>query len=359
MFAHEGDLRRAARWILLWTSVAHLLGACRAKEGDDRGLVEQLGRQPDRDPQAVETPRDVEEVSLLVKRAATNGQRVKPVGSGHSFTATALTDGIAVASTTSRGLREIDRATRRVTVRAGTPAAPSSTGCWRATGSRWPTSATSTGRRSPARRRRHARHRRALGGLADADRRPRARGSATAPSSTCSADERPELFAAARVGHRRTRHRHRGDPAVRAGLHAGRRRAADAGRRGDAALRRVRRRQRPLRVLLVPAHRPRAGQAQQPAARRRAGATAEQMAGLDRGRAHGQRGVRPDLPAGKARPSMVPRPQPATASMLSARDASPHRPTTSSSPRAGCASSRWSTPCRARTRRRRSRRSAT
>src|SRR4051812_7534229 len=50
------------RLVLLWTTVAHRLrsgwadrlclrvGALPANEGDDRGLVEQLGRQPDRDP---------------------------------------------------------------------------------------------------------------------------------------------------------------------------------------------------------------------------------------------------------------------------------------------------------------------
>jgi FAD-linked oxidoreductase len=72
-------------------------------------------------PQAVETPRDVEEVALLVKRAAANGQRVKAVGSGHSFTAAAVTDGVLVRLDRIAGAREIDRATGRVTVSAGTP----------------------------------------------------------------------------------------------------------------------------------------------------------------------------------------------------------------------------------------------
>ena len=150
-------------------------------------------------PQAVETPRDVEEVSLLVKRAATNGQRVKPVGSGHSFTATALTDGIALRLDHISGLREVDRASRRVTVRAGTPLHELN--------------------------RLLAANGLAMANLGDIDRQTIAGATSTATHGTgerlgglatqivglelvvgdgsvvtCSADEHPELFAAARVG---------------------------------------------------------------------------------------------------------------------------------------------------------------
>src|SRR4051794_41583108 len=45
------------------------------------------------EPRSIEHPRDVEEVSLLVKRAAGENRRVKAVGAGHSFTPTAVTDG--------------------------------------------------------------------------------------------------------------------------------------------------------------------------------------------------------------------------------------------------------------------------
>src|SRR4051812_49829543 len=81
------------RRVLLWTSVAH--PACRrATKGTTVASWSNWAGNQTGSPQAVETPRDVEEVALLVKRAASNGQRVKAVGSGHSFTATAVTDGI-------------------------------------------------------------------------------------------------------------------------------------------------------------------------------------------------------------------------------------------------------------------------
>jgi FAD-linked oxidoreductase len=149
-------------------------------------------------PQSVETPRDVEEVSLLVKRAAANGQRVKAVGSGHSFTATAVTDGVVVRLDRVAGVREIDQASRRVTVHAGTPLHELN--------------------------RALASHGLAMANLGDIDRQTIAGAVSTATHGTgerlgglatqirgleivvgdgsvvtCSADERPELFAAARV----------------------------------------------------------------------------------------------------------------------------------------------------------------
>ena len=150
-------------------------------------------------PQSVETPRDVEEVALLVKRAAAAGRRVKAVGSGHSFTATAVTDGVAVRLDRVTGLREIDGESRRVTVRAGTPLHELN--------------------------RLLAAHGLAMANLGDIDRQTIAGATSTATHGTgerlgglatqivglelvtgdgsvvtCSATERPELFAAARVG---------------------------------------------------------------------------------------------------------------------------------------------------------------
>jgi L-gulono-1,4-lactone dehydrogenase len=72
-------------------------------------------------PQAVERPHDVEEVSLLVKRALADGRRVKAVGSGHSFTAAAVTDGVQVDLGAIEGLVSADTSSGLVTVRAGTP----------------------------------------------------------------------------------------------------------------------------------------------------------------------------------------------------------------------------------------------
>lgn len=150
-------------------------------------------------PVAIERPRDVEEVALLAKRAAADGRKVKPVGSGHSFTATAATDGVQVRLDRISGLREVDRDTGRVTVHGGTPLhelnpmlaanglAMSNLGD---IDRQTITGATSTGTHGTGEK---------LGGLATqivglelvvGD------GSIV----TCSADERPELFACARVG---------------------------------------------------------------------------------------------------------------------------------------------------------------
>jgi len=150
-------------------------------------------------PQSVETPRDVEEVSLLVKRAGANGQRVKAVGSGHSFTAAAVTDGVLVRLDNITGPRDMDAATGRVTVNAGTPLHVLNR------------LLTANGL--------------AMTNLGDIDRQTIAGAVSTATHGTgatlgglatqirglelvigdgsvvtCSADDRPELFAAARVG---------------------------------------------------------------------------------------------------------------------------------------------------------------
>ncbi|HEX3005917.1 MAG TPA: D-arabinono-1,4-lactone oxidase [Angustibacter sp.] len=47
-------------------------------------------------PQAVVSPRDADEVARVVWAAARAGRRVKAVGSGHSFTGAAVTDGVMV-----------------------------------------------------------------------------------------------------------------------------------------------------------------------------------------------------------------------------------------------------------------------
>ncbi|MEV6651504.1 D-arabinono-1,4-lactone oxidase [Streptomyces sp. NPDC051219] len=67
------------------------------------------------------SPASVEELSEAVRRAAEDGLRVKAVGSGHSFTATAATDGLLVRPDLLTGIRDIDRRAGRVTVEAGTP----------------------------------------------------------------------------------------------------------------------------------------------------------------------------------------------------------------------------------------------
>jgi L-gulonolactone oxidase len=67
------------------------------------------------------TPASVEELSAAVRRAAEDGLRVKAVGTGHSFTSIAATDGLLVRPQLLTGIRSIDRDAMTVTVEAGTP----------------------------------------------------------------------------------------------------------------------------------------------------------------------------------------------------------------------------------------------
>ncbi|SCF99160.1 FAD-linked oxidoreductase [Streptomyces sp. MnatMP-M17] len=72
-------------------------------------------------PARAVSPASVEELAGIVRRAAEEGLKVKPVGTGHSFTATAATDGVLVRPDLLTGIREIDRDAGTVTVAAGTP----------------------------------------------------------------------------------------------------------------------------------------------------------------------------------------------------------------------------------------------
>ncbi|MFC8668228.1 D-arabinono-1,4-lactone oxidase [Streptomyces sp. NPDC057199] len=67
------------------------------------------------------TPASVEELSAAVRQAAEDGLRVKAVGTGHSFTAAAATDGVLIRPQLLTGIRRIDREAGTVTVEAGTP----------------------------------------------------------------------------------------------------------------------------------------------------------------------------------------------------------------------------------------------
>ncbi|MFD8033044.1 D-arabinono-1,4-lactone oxidase [Streptomyces sp. NPDC059717] len=66
-------------------------------------------------------PASVEELSAAVCKAAEDGLRVKAVGTGHSFTAAAATDGVLIRPQLLTGIRRIDREAGTVTVEAGTP----------------------------------------------------------------------------------------------------------------------------------------------------------------------------------------------------------------------------------------------
>ncbi|WP_328544174.1 FAD-binding protein [Streptomyces europaeiscabiei] len=66
-------------------------------------------------------PATVEELAAAVRQAAEDGLRVKAVGTGHSFTAAAATDGVLIRPQLLTGIRKIDREAMTVTVAAGTP----------------------------------------------------------------------------------------------------------------------------------------------------------------------------------------------------------------------------------------------
>ncbi|OLZ63500.1 FAD-linked oxidoreductase [Streptomyces sp. IMTB 2501] len=66
-------------------------------------------------------PASVEELAAAVRRAAEDGLKVKAVGTGHSFTSIAATDGVLIRPQLLTGIRNIDRQAMTVTVEAGTP----------------------------------------------------------------------------------------------------------------------------------------------------------------------------------------------------------------------------------------------
>ncbi|MEV1023637.1 D-arabinono-1,4-lactone oxidase [Streptomyces sp. NPDC050264] len=66
-------------------------------------------------------PASVDELSAAVRKAAEDGLKVKAVGTGHSFTAAAATDGVLIRPQLLTGIRNIDRDSGTVTVEAGTP----------------------------------------------------------------------------------------------------------------------------------------------------------------------------------------------------------------------------------------------
>ncbi len=150
-------------------------------------------------PSRVVHPRDVDELAGTVKEAVTAGQRVKAVGSGHSFTSIAVSDGVQLNLSEMSGFVAADRRTGLVTVQAGMPLhrlnatlaelglALSNLGDIDA---QTVAGALSTGTHGTGRR---------LGGLAT---QVRAMELVLADGSivTTSATDRPELFSAARVG---------------------------------------------------------------------------------------------------------------------------------------------------------------
>jgi L-gulonolactone oxidase len=87
------------------------------KNGTWRNWAGNIAARPAREA----APASVEELTDVVRRAAEDGLRVKAVGSGHSFTSVAATDGVLIRPHLLTGIRDIDRDAMTVTVEAGTP----------------------------------------------------------------------------------------------------------------------------------------------------------------------------------------------------------------------------------------------
>ncbi|MFD8428904.1 D-arabinono-1,4-lactone oxidase [Streptomyces coelicoflavus] len=144
-------------------------------------------------------PASVDELAAAVRRAAEDGLRVKAVGTGHSFTSIAATDGMLIRPHLLTGIRGIDRDAMTVTVEAGTPLKRLNMALAREGLSltnmgdimeQTVAGATSTGTHGTGR------------DSASIAAQIRALELVTADGSvlTCSADENPEVFAAARIG---------------------------------------------------------------------------------------------------------------------------------------------------------------
>lgn len=70
-------------------------------------------------PASIEHPRSEDELLAVVRIAGEHGRKVKVVGSGHSFTDIAVTDGHLVMLDNYRDILQIDTTTYRVTAQAG------------------------------------------------------------------------------------------------------------------------------------------------------------------------------------------------------------------------------------------------
>jgi FAD-linked oxidoreductase len=72
-------------------------------------------------PSRTVAPASVDELAAVLRRAAEDGLPAKAVGSGHSFTAAAATDGVLIRPEGLTAIRSIDGAAGTVTAEAGVP----------------------------------------------------------------------------------------------------------------------------------------------------------------------------------------------------------------------------------------------
>jgi FAD-linked oxidoreductase len=147
----------------------------------------------------VVNPSSVAELAAVVASAAERGQRVKPIGAGHSFTPIGMTDGVQLRLDRLAGIVKADRETGLVTVLAGTRLHSLNEWLWQLGLSmtnlgdidvQTISGAISTGTHGTGAK---------FGGIAT---QVRALELVLADGSVlhCDADENPEVFAAARVG---------------------------------------------------------------------------------------------------------------------------------------------------------------
>ncbi|WP_029137953.1 D-arabinono-1,4-lactone oxidase [Nakamurella lactea] len=78
------------------------------------------GRSADATFAAVATPRNEAELTALIVATVRAGQRIRPMGAGHSFTPVAVTDGISVRLDLLSGVRSVEPDSGLVTLGAGT-----------------------------------------------------------------------------------------------------------------------------------------------------------------------------------------------------------------------------------------------
>ncbi|MER6035788.1 D-arabinono-1,4-lactone oxidase [Streptomyces sp. NPDC101169] len=144
-------------------------------------------------------PASVEELAAEVRRAAEDGLKVKAVGTGHSFTSIAATDGVLIRPQLLTGIRGVDREAMTVTVEAGTPLKRLNAALAREGLSltnmgdimeQTVSGATSTGTHGTGRE----------SGSIAAQIRGLELVTADGSVLTCSQEENPEVFAAARIG---------------------------------------------------------------------------------------------------------------------------------------------------------------
>ncbi|MFE6917719.1 D-arabinono-1,4-lactone oxidase [Streptomyces rubiginosohelvolus] len=76
-------------------------------------------RQQSCSPARIERPANERQLSEAIDRAGRDGLRVRPVGSGHSFTDTCLTDGVIVDQSAMQRVLDVDTETGLVKVEAG------------------------------------------------------------------------------------------------------------------------------------------------------------------------------------------------------------------------------------------------